>query len=288
MNTRLGALALLVLMPSSDAPAAAQSGSHWRSVDVARQLHDTLPQRIRVQYVAGTLDVRGSTDPLLYSMHLRYDETRMAPLHRYDAEQRSALLGLESRAGAMHSSSGDGDDGGELRLALPQRIPLDLELELGGTQSRMELGDLALQSLRLDCGATDATLQFSAPNRTHMRDLDIGVGAADFSATRLANANADQIRVRGGIGVVDLDFGGTWRRDLTVTTRLVVGKLVLRVPPDVGLRVDVRRVATSFEHAGLEKREDGWYSDNWDRAPHKLYVRAETLFGKIDVQRASR
>jgi hypothetical protein len=288
MKVRLGMLALIALIPSADDPAAAQRGSNWRSVDMARQLHDTLPQRIRVQYVAGTVDIRGTADPLLYSMHLRYDETRMVPLHRYDAEQRSALLGLESRGSGVHASSDDNDDGGELRLALPQRIPLDLELDLGGTQSRMDLGDLALLSLRLDCGATDATLQFSAPNRTHMRDLDIGVGAADFTATRLANANADQIRVRGGIGVVDLDFGGTWTRDLAVSTRLVVGKLVLRVPPDVGIRVDVQRVATSFEHPGLEKREDGWYSDNWDRAPHKLRVHAETLFGKIDVQRASR
>jgi hypothetical protein len=275
------------LLASTGAPALAQRGSRWRSVDVARQLRDTMPQRIKVQYVAGKVDVRGTTDPLLYSMHLRYDETRTVPLHRYDAEQRSAVLGLQGRGGGIRASSDDGEDGGELRLALPQRIPLDLELEFGGTKSTLDLGSLALQSLRLECGATDATLQFSTPNRAHMREMDVGVGAADFTATRLANANADEIRVRGGVGVVDLDFGGTWTRDLVVSTRLVVGKLILRVPSDVGLRIDVQRVAASFEHAGLVKRDDGWYSENWDRATHRLHVRAETLFGKIDVQRGA-
>jgi hypothetical protein len=275
------------LLASTGAPALAQRGSRWRSVDVARQLRDTMPQRIKVQYVAGKVDVRGTTDPLLYSMHLRYDETRTVPLHRYDAEQRSAVLGLQGRGGGIRASSDDGEEGGELRLALPQRIPLDLELEFGGTKSTLDLGSLALQSLRLECGATDATLQFSTPNRAHMREMDVGVGAADFTATRLANANADEIRVRGGVGVVDLDFGGTWTRDLVVSTRLVVGKLILRVPSDVGLRIDVQRVAASFEHAGLVKRDDGWYSENWDRATHRLHVRAETLFGKIDVQRGA-
>ena len=94
--------------------------------------------------------------------------------------------------------------------------------------------------------------------------------------------------MRGGVGSVDLDFSGTWSRDLTVTTRLVLGKLTLREPPDVGVRVEVQRVAAGFDHAGLEKRDDAWYSPNYDAAPYKLKVRAETLFGQIDVQRSTR
>jgi predicted membrane protein len=90
------------------------------------------------------------------------------------------------------------------------------------------------------------------------------------------------------VGSVDLDFSGTWSRDLTVTTRLVLGKLTLRVPADVGVRVEVQRMIAGFEHAGLEKREDGWYSPNYDSAPFKLKVRAETLFGQIEVQRSTR
>ena len=275
--------ALAALVPGL---AQAQSGPMWRSVDISRQLRDTLPQRIRVQYAAGQVDVRGTSDPLLYSMHLRYDELRSVPLHRHDADQRSTSLGLESRGGGLRSSSSR--ESGELRLTLPRAVPLDLELEFGGTQSSLDLGDMMLQSLRLECGATDATLLFTRPNRVRMRDLEVSVGAADFTARQLANANADQVRVRGGVGSVDLDFGGVWTHDVTVTTRLVLGKLTLRVPASVGVRVDVQRVAAGFEHEGLVKRDDGWYSTNYDAAPFKLKIRAETLFGGIDVQHASR
>jgi hypothetical protein len=278
-----------VALALSGTAAQAQTGPRWRTVDVSRQLRDTQPQRIRVQYGAGRLDVRGTSDPLLYAMHLRYDETRAAPLHRYDADQRTAVLGLESLGrGLRTSSGGDHDETGELKLMVPDRVPLELDLELGGTQSAIELGGLSLNALRLECGATDATLQFSSPNRTRMRDVEIDVGAADFTAVNLGNSNAEQIRLRGGIGVIDLDFGGTWTRDMTVSTRLVVGKLVLRIPSDVGLRLEVQRVATGFEHEGLTKRDDAWYSDNYERAPHKLHLRAETFFGKIDIQRGAR
>ena len=59
---------------------------------------------------------------------------------------------------------------------------VDLDLQFGGTEAKLELGGLALQSVRLECGATDATLDFSQPNRAHMRELDVSVGAAGFTA----------------------------------------------------------------------------------------------------------
>lgn len=283
---RLGTV-LALSLPTQTAPA--QPSARWRIIDVARQLRDTAPQRIRVQYGAGKLDVRGTSDPLLYAMHLRYDEARAIPIHRHDAEQRSTVLGVESLGPGIRASSGDDRDGiGELKLQVPARVPLELDLELGGTQSVLELGGLSLRSLRLECGATDATLSFSMPNHARMRDIEIDVGAADFTAVNLGNANAEQIRVRGGGGVVDLDFGGTWTQDMTVTTRLAVGKLVLRIPSDVGVRLEVQRVAAGFEHEGFAKRDDAWYSENYDRAARKLRLRAETFFGKIEIQQGTR
>jgi hypothetical protein len=285
MTRPLAALAIAALLIAPRG-LQAQDSPLWRTVDISRQLRDSLPQRIRVQYGAGRVDVRGSSAPLLYDMHLRYDERRAAPVHRYDAAARSAVLGLETRDGAQRF--GDRDDSGELRLVLPTSAPLDLDLQLGGTESRLELGGLTLRSLRLECGATDASVAFSQPNRTQMSDLTIDVGAADLLAVNLADANADQIRVNGGVGVVDLDFGGSWTRDLTLNTRLSVGKLILRVPADVGIRLDLDRLLAGFDHDGMVKRDGAWYSTNYDAAPHKLQVHAETFFGQVELRRTTR
>jgi len=284
---RSGALAVIALCAPLLA-AHAQSGPQWRSLDVSRQLRDTGAQRIKVQYGAGRVDVRGTDAALLYGMHLRYDEHRAAPLHRYDVEQRSALLGLESRSPNSRVSSGPSSESGELRLLLPRVVPLDLDLEFGGTEAMLELGGLALQSVRLECGATDATLGFTVPNRTHLRELDVDIGAASFTALHLGNANADQIRVRGGMGSIDLDFSGTWQRDMTVLTRVAIGKTTLRVPEDVGVRLEIQRVAAGFDHEGMVKRADAWYSRNWDTSKRKLRIRAETVFGALELERSTR
>ena len=163
---RLGGLVagIVALLPSV---ARTQAAPLWRNVDISRQLRDTQPQRIRVQYAAGRVDVRGTSDPTLYAMHLRYDEARSTPLHRHDAEQHTTSLGLESRDRRLQVSGGES---GELRLMLPRTVLLDLDMEFGGTQATLDLGEMSLRSVRLECGAADAMLLFSRPNRVRMRD----------------------------------------------------------------------------------------------------------------------
>ena len=281
--------ALLVIALAAPLVASgAQEATRWRSLDVSRQLRDSAPQRVKVQYGAGRVDVRGTDAALLYGMQLRYDEQRAAPVHRYDAEQRSVVLGLEPRSAGARVASSGGSESGDLRLLLPRAVPLDLDLEFGGAEASLELGGLALQSVRLECGAADATLNFTNPNRAHMRELVVDVGAAKFTALHLGNANADQVRVRGGMGAVDLDFSGSWQRDLSVVTRVGIGKTTLRVPQDVGVRLEIQRVAAGFDHEGMVKRDDAWYSRNWDSSTRKLRIRAETVFGALELQRSTR
>ena len=47
-------------------------------------------------------------------------------------------------------------------------------------------------------------------------------------------------------------------------TRVAIGKMTLRVPDDVGVRLEIKRVAAGFDHEGMVKRDDAWYSKNWD------------------------
>jgi hypothetical protein len=56
----------------------------------------------------------------------------------------------------------------------------------------------------------------------------------------------------------------------------------------VGVRLTVSRVAAGFDHEGLIKRDDAWYSDNYERAAHKLHLDAETFVGKIEILRGPR
>ena len=276
----------LILLCATSVTAAAQAPV-WRSLDVSRQLHDTSEHRIRVQYAAGRFSLRPTTEPVLFTMQLRYDEERMRPVHEYDSVTRRVTLGVEGDANRWKSVRGSGETS-EMRLALSTAVPLDLELRLGATEARVDAGGLSLNRLRVETGAADAVLDFSAPNKSRLRRLDVQLGAAGFVITNLGNAKVEYISVEGGVGSVDLDFGGAITEDVTVDANVALGKFSLHLPNDVGVRVEVKRLLASFDHPGLTRRGNAYYSSNWDDARIKMRVRAETVFGAIEIDRGRR
>jgi hypothetical protein len=275
--TVVAAFAIALAVRVSDAQS-------WRTIEVSRQLRDTAAHRVRVDYGAGRFDLRASNEPVLYAMKLRYDENTGRPLHTYDADQRSLRLGIDgSFRGSLNR-----DHQGELRLTLSRSVPIDLDLDLGATKSRIDLGGLSLRGLHLGSGASETEVDFSEPNPVRLRSVDIEVGAAALQVRNIGNANASSIRVHGGVGSVTLDFGGHWSRDMSVDTDLSLGKLHLRVPHDVGVRIEVDRVIASFDRGGLIKREGAYYSANWETAQYRLRIHSQTVFGAIDVDQVAR
>jgi hypothetical protein len=90
---------LLVAACGVGALPIALSAQTWRTLDVSRQLHDTTELHVNVEYGAGRFDLRPATEPVLYSMQLRYDEDNATPLHTYDAAAGTLQIGLKDGAG---------------------------------------------------------------------------------------------------------------------------------------------------------------------------------------------
>ncbi|HEY0995912.1 MAG TPA: toast rack family protein [Gemmatimonadaceae bacterium] len=280
----LAAAALLAL--AATAPAGAQE---WRSIESSRQLRDTSDHYVKVQYGAGTLDVRATAQPVLYSMRLRYDEEMGTPVSRYDAEARQLTVGIPRQTVKWGRNINlDERTKGEMRLELSPRVPMDLEISLGAAKGELNLGGLTLRSLRLEAGAAETNVHFDAFNPARMRTLELSAGAASFKATGLANANAASIRTKGGVGNIDLDFDGAWTQDIDLDADFSLGSLGLRVPSDVGIRVEMDRFLVSFHGEGMSKRGGAWYSENWESAPHRLTVRVHAALGSVEVERTLR
>ena len=278
---RLTAVAMML----ASAACHPAEGQEWRTVNVSRQLHDSAEHHVRVHYKAGRLDVRSAApgSRSLYEMWLRYDEQHARAVHRWAPDSRMLTLGLEG-----HSSfRGGRHPEGEMRLVLSPNVPLDLSLELGSVRARLDLGGLALKTLRLRAGASEARITFAMPNPGVMHVLSIEAGAASIRAEQLANANAGVVHVGAAAGTVELDFGGSWQRDVVVDARVAVGNVTVRVPRDVGIRVEHTRTLGAFRHEDLVRRGEAYYSANWDAAPHHLTVRAGTTLGRLAIDRVT-
>ena len=113
----------------------------------------------------------------------------------------------------------------------------------------------------------------------------MSAGAAEIELRGLANANASEMSVTTGVAAATLVFDGEWRRDLLLRIDVKVGSVTLRVPRDVGVRVERRGLLARLEQDGMVERGKGWETADWAKATRKLTVIAETWVGKVVVER---
>lgn len=288
-------------------PGAAH-GQTWVEMTSARQASDEEELEMQIEFGAGRLRVGAAPEDLLYRARIRYDAGAFRPLREFERAGREASVRLGLRGGEdlrdldldfdwsfpdpssirlRQSGGAGGDDAGEMEVGLSPRVPTDLRVRVGAAESTMELGGVPLRRLRLSTGASDTRVSFDRANPVPMEELHVEAGAASLEIRGLGNARARRVEVENAVGEVTLDLSGRWTADATASVKTGVGKVTLRVPPDVGLELDRRTFLSSFSGLGLEETDGGRYrSENWEEADRRLRVRVEATFGSIEVERA--
>jgi hypothetical protein len=278
-GARGAALAFVAAGGLLTATADAAVAQSWRTMTVSRQAADVGSLEVRVRYAVGEVRLRSIGDGLLYRMELRYDEDAMDPVAAFDG--RRLELGVDSRGRSLNV--GRNRKAGSMRVDLGRGVPMTLGLELGAVEADLDLGGLSLVGLDLATGASASRLDVSTPNPSHMPSAKLQVGAADFTARRVGNLNADRLEVSAGVGQIELDFSGHWQRDLDVLVEMGVGSLELRFPEGIGVRLVKQSFLTALDSQGLIKRGDAYLSPDWDEAAHRITVDIKAAFGSIDV-----
>jgi hypothetical protein len=268
----------LLVAPSAEA-------QRWRTLDASRQLHDTGALSVHVSYAAGKIDLRPASPGMLYAMNIQYDADRSEPFARFDSAARTLDFGI--RAPHMHLSTSD-KNAGTLHAELSSLVPMELTMELGAVEGELQLGGLRLTEFALKGGAADLAVRFDQPNAARMRRMTLEVGAAAVKLLRAGNAAPEYIRATIGVGSLTLDLGGEWTRDIELDANVALGGMAVRVPPDVGVRIDASTFFVGFEKAGLTRRGDAWITPGFDAAKRHVRIRMKGAFGSFDLSRDAR
>jgi hypothetical protein len=178
---------------------------------------------------------------------------------------------IAAQGGSVHLSQGDykfgdvvtlGNIKNEWDLKLGEAT-MDLTIEAGAYEGRMELGGLALRSLSVKDGASHTQLSFNALNKTDMAMLRYETGASSVKLSGLANANFSSMAFKSGAGDYDLDFSGELQRDAPISVSSGLSDLTLRIPKGVNATVSVtgglNNVSTSsgWSQNGTTYSQDG-------------------------------
>lgn len=136
--------------------------------------------------------------------------------------------------------------------------PLDLQIFMGAGEGDLELDSLQLQSL----------------------DFEGGAGSVEMD---LSGSTVQDLAVKMGAGEVYLDLSGRWEQDLVAVIQGGIGSARLRLPEDVGVRVEVHRGLGEINASGFNKNGDVYTNDAYGESDITLDIVVQGGIGSIDL-----
>ncbi|HWV56200.1 MAG TPA: hypothetical protein VNZ57_01900 [Longimicrobiales bacterium] len=237
---------------------------------------------VEIEFAAGELHVTPAPAGTLYRTVVEFDARRASPVAQYTTGK--LRLGLAGESSGPGRNQGRAQSRTRMDVALSPDAILDLSLEFGAARADIDLGGLRIERLDIGTGASETSIRFSRPNPVRASSVRVSVGAAALRVAEIGNMNAERLRVDGGVGDVHLDFSGDWQNDLTAEVRMGVGALTLVLPRTVGVQIVRESFLTSFDTQGLEQRDGGYFTSNWEQADRRLTIHVEAAFGLINVR----
>ena len=155
-------------------------------------------------------------------------------------ESRSTWRQLRRLAGGLRNQAAD-EAGSEerlprrarVRVELPVGVRMDLELDVGKGNTRIDLSGLSLERLILDHAMGNTELAFTQSNPIEMERLIIHGKMGELSLTGLAHAHARALEFQGQMGDYRLDFTGEWGPSLEGSIQVTMGSAIVDLPRDV-------------------------------------------------------
>lgn len=164
--------------------------------------------------------------------------------------------------------------------------PYSVEVNCGAAEADLTLGGVPLTGLKVVSGAGDLKLNFDAPNPTAMVEGRFQAGAGRTQIRGLLNANAEYIKIEGGVGQTIAEFTGD---ALTTSGRAKIstgmGELVLVLDEDAPIRVTASvGLGDVKADRDLVRRKSGFETESYATAEHKLDIDVSGGVGSIRIE----
>ena len=160
--------------------------------------------------------------------------------------------------------------------------PMAIAIDAGATKSDVELGGLALKSFSLKTGAGAISVGWNAPNPITADAVDVESGAGAVTLTDVGRMNASKVRVHSGAGSVTVSLGSKVDRDVVLDLEAGAGELVVKVPPSVTARADVKKGVGTVTATGWTQ-DGSAYVLGPAGAPPRVNITAHTGAGSITL-----
>lgn len=237
-----------------------------------------------IRFDIGSLEITSGKNAL-YSFDLDYDKASYTPDVKYEAAAADGEGRFTFDLNSMHRAGLRRErQRNRLRLSLNDSIPINLRVNAGVGDARLSLTGMKIARIEFESGVGGAKISAYEPNSIPCEFVRLKNGVGGFDATGLGNLNFKEFEFEGGVGGANLDFSGEWKQNADIRIEVGVGGVTVRMPRDIGVRVEAEKHFLSGLHLdGFDQRDSYYYSRNYDAAAIKVSVRVETGIGGIKI-----
>ena len=284
MKKSLWALSTFLLLAGCDfqdrIPSEMASMNQTQPLGKEKSLDST------IRFDIGSLEISGGRkDAALYALNLEYDKASYTPDVRYDSAPAGAEGRFSFNLRSMHRVGIRRErQNNWLRLSFSDAVPLSLKVNAGVGDARLSLSGMKLSHIEFEAGVGGARISAYEPNLIPCDFIRLKNGVGGFDAVGLGNLNFRDFEFEGGVGGANLDFSGEWKQNAEIRIKVGVGVVNVRMPRDVGVKVEAEKHFLSGVHLeGFSFRDSYYYSENYDKAAIKVSVQVETGVGGLRI-----
>lgn len=173
----------------------------------------------------------------------------------------------------------------EIDFLLPIAVPLRLNLDFGLGDADLDLSEIQLRGLNVDCGLSDVDIVLHKPNQVVCDSISLSNGLGDLHAEGLGYTNARRLDLEVGLGSAYVDLRGQTASNMEIDIQVGLGTLNLVLPENVNIRIEVgKSFLSSVEISGLRSREENIYtSPDWKSGRPTFTIDLQVDLGSADV-----
>lgn len=247
----------------------------------ARPVGEAKDFSVDLKYDVGNLEITKTTDDNLFSFDLQYDRRRYDPKFSFDAGGHASVrLDMSSRPGFNPGRGRDND----LTLRLSGKVPLDLNLATGVSESHLEMTGLQVRRMHLRGGVGKTEVAFDKPSGQALNSLDVESGVGELTIHGLGNAQVGHVDLKGGVGHTELDLTGELGMTRTdATIKVGVGEIRLIIPRDADVDIEAEGSFLSNISAPGFNREGRNYTHHGDGGA-RIHIQVKSGIGSVEVE----
>ncbi|MEE8390588.1 MAG: toast rack family protein [Anaerolineae bacterium] len=240
-------------------------------------LSGTESATVEVLFAAGKLEIESGDSDQLFSGRFEYNVEQWEPEVTFE----NGVLVIRQGGTDKNWGVPTGNTHNEWKLEFSPEIPLEMDIDVGAGDGRLDLTGLQLTELDLQMGAGNFDVRFDEPNEVRMRNFSLNTGAAKLEVRGIGNAGPERFTVNGGVGDITLDFTGRWPNSANADITTGIGSITLRLPDNIGVQVETEGGLTNVESDGFQRQGDTYTNDAFGETEVELRIRVTTGIGNL-------